>query len=182
MRRTLAAQLQREHSVKLTERLRTRLDLRRLKCVAGYLADDGEIDLASAFRWFQGNGVSVVVPYLREGKMRFTQIHSGQRFVRGAFGIAEPARIEEAPLSSIDLVLVPLVAFSSKGNRLGRGGGHYDRSLESGDRPVTLGIAHEFQLNDEFCVNPRDVALDAVVTERMWRVFRDEAKLVLVEN
>ena len=62
---------------------------------------------------------------------------------------------------------MPLVAFDRAGNRLGQGGGYYDRALAgpSDLRPVTIGVAHAFQQVESVPVEPWDVALDAVVTE-----------------
>lgn len=164
---------QRENSARLTERLRNRLDTSRFSCIAGYMADDGEVDLAKAFSWFHENAITIAVPHFRDGEMRFARLSPQEQFIRGAFGIREPDHIENVKLSTIELILLPLVAFSTSGNRLGRGGGHYDRMLEQANRPMTLGIAHEFQLNDEFSTNETDVALDAVVTEQQWRVFSE---------
>lgn len=146
------------------------------------MADDGEIDLSIAFKWFHENGILVVVPYLRNGEMRFARLSANQRLVRGAFGLWEPNDIENVELCAIDLVLLPLVAFSSTGDRLGRGGGHYDRMLEHEDRPITLGVAHEFQLNDEFSTNATDIALDAVVTEQRWRLFSEASSKAIREH
>lgn len=178
----MSPHLQHEHSARLTEKLRNRLDLSRTRCVAGYMADDGEIDLSRAFAWFHANGIAVAIPHFRDGEMRFARVVPNQQFVRGSFGIWEPDRIENMQLCTFDLMLLPLVAFSSTGNRLGRGGGHYDRALEQTEHPMTLGIAHEFQLNDEFCTNDTDVSLDAVVTEQQWRLFSDTARRVLGEG
>lgn len=168
-----------EHSARITERLRDRLNIQRLKCVAGYVADDGEIDLANTFKWFHKNAIPVAIPYLRDGAMKFGRFQPDQIFVRGEFGIWEPELIETVQLTVIDLMLVPLVAFSSEGDRLGRGGGHYDRTLNTKARPFTVGIAHEFQLSDEFSTVETDVSLDAVVTERRWRQFNSGTNPVL---
>ena len=145
------------------------------------MADDGEIDLSRAFAWFHEHGIALAVPYLRDGEMRFARVTPNQKFVRGSFGIWEPDRIENVQLCTFDVMLVPIVAFSSTGNRLGRGGGHYDRALEPTEHPMTLGIAHEFQLNDEFSTNATDVALDAVVTEQQWRLFSNTARKFIRE-
>lgn len=177
----MSPHLQHEHSARLTEKLRTRLDLSRTRCVAGYMAHDGEIDLSRAFAWFHRNEIAVAVPHFRDGEMRFARVTPNQQFVRGSFGIWEPDRIENVQVCNFDLMLVPLVAFSSTGNRLGRGGGHYDRVLGQAEHPMTLGIAHEFQLNDEFSTKATDVALDAVVTEQQWRLFSNTARIFIRE-
>ena len=175
----MSPQLQHEHSTRITEKLRSRLVLKHIGCVAGYMANDGEVDLSNAFKWFQEHGIRVTVPYLREGVMRFALLQPKQRLLRGPFGIREPDYIEQVQMSNIDLILVPLVAFSSVGERLGRGGGYYDRALDIENRPLTLGIAHEFQLSDKFSTSEMDVAMDAIVTENNWRLFNSSMNAVL---
>ena len=72
----------------------------------------------------------------------------------------------------LSLVLMPLVAFDAKGNRLGMGGGYYDRAFNQTQwpyktrRPLLVGVAHEFQRVPELPTESWDVPLDAVITER----------------
>ena len=72
---------------------------------------------------------------------------------------------------AIDLVLVPLVAFDPQRNRIGMGGGFYDRSFAfrknpDQPRPVLIGVAHELQKVDLLEPEPWDVQLDMVVTDQ----------------
>jgi len=94
------------------------------------------------------------------------------------FGIPEPPlkhRHIRMPWG-LELILLPLVAFDSDCNRLGMGGGFYDRTLAylrhrcCWRRPRLIGVAHECQRVEGLPVNEWDVALDAVITER--RVYR----------
>ena len=67
---------------------------------------------------------------------------------------------------TIDLVLVPGVAFSRKRHRLGRGGGYFDRLLGGrAAQAFKLGICFSFQIVDHMATGPNDVTMDAVVTE-----------------
>ena len=82
----------------------------------------------------------------------------------GTFGIREPAaRCPEIPLSGLDLILVPGVAFDWHGHRLGRGKGFYDRLL-AGARGVKCGIAFDEQVMNDVPVGPSDVGLDFILT------------------
>jgi 5-formyltetrahydrofolate cyclo-ligase len=82
----------------------------------------------------------------------------------GEFGIREPAaRCPEIPLSSLDLILVPGVAFDWHGRRLGRGKGFYDRLL-AGTRGVKCGIAFDEQMVNDVPVGLSDVGLDFILT------------------
>ena len=82
----------------------------------------------------------------------------------GEFGIREPAaRCPEIPLSGLDLILVPGVAFDWHGRRLGRGKGFYDRLL-AGTRGVKCGIAFDEQMVNDVPVGLSDVGLDFILT------------------
>ncbi len=76
------------------------------------------------------------------------------------------------PVESIDVVLVPLVAFDALGHRLGMGGGFYDRTFARRKRklPLLVGIAHDFQQVERLAVAPWDIDLDMVVSDR--RIYR----------
>ena len=71
-----------------------------------------------------------------------------------------------------DLIFLPLVAFNSKGQRLGMGGGYYDRTLKSKksspttQKPFLCGLAYSFQLNEDFISYDWDIELDAIATEK----------------
>ena len=81
----------------------------------------------------------------------------------GAFGIGEPVGDELVDPSSIDLVIVPAVAYDRHGNRVGRGKGYYDRLL-SRMQAVTIGICYDCQLVDSIDTQPHDLPVNIVVT------------------
>lgn len=85
----------------------------------------------------------------------------------GRYGLREPAKGEPWPVEDIDLVIVPALAFDRKGNRLGRGGGFYDRFLSQPKmQAVTCGLAFDEQLVDELPVDDHDRPVDLVVTDK----------------
>ena len=92
----------------------------------------------------------------------------------GSFGIDEPINGAPLPLSQHDVVLVPLVAFDETGQRLGQGGGFYDRAIAAAgaSRPLLIGVAHAFQQVRSVPVEAWDMPLDAVVTEERVHEFR----------
>jgi len=84
--------------------------------------------------------------------------------VIGKFGVREPAtHCAEMPLNTVDLVLVPGLAFDLQGNRLGRGQGFYDRLLGQVSG-VKCGIAYNFQLRGEVPAEPHDAKVDFIFT------------------
>ena len=81
------------------------------------------------------------------------------------FGIGEPTGPEFTDLESIDMIIVPGVAFDSHGNRMGRGRGFYDRLLKSTPNAAKIGVGYDFQLLDTIPVEPHDVPMDCVITD-----------------
>ena len=106
------------------------------------------------------NGVNLdILPYDRS------------RLQLGAFHIEEPAGDDVTGIDSIDLVVVPAVAYDPRGNRVGRGKGYYDRML-GGCRATKVGVAYDFQLVDEIDAEPHDVKVDIVITENSYIIPR----------
>jgi 5-formyltetrahydrofolate cyclo-ligase len=152
----------------------------RARSVAAYLPHGGEVDLRPLLAVAWGAGRECYLPVVGRGGMRFLPYGPGTPLRRNRYGIPEPdlpARLQARPLV-IDLVLVPLVAFDGRGNRLGMGGGYYDRTFaflhrrRHWRRPVLVGVAFGFQRVAALAPNPWDVTLDAVVTEEGLEWFR----------
>ncbi len=150
---------------------------RRARHIAFYLPNDGEVDLTPLLRraWRQGKHcyLPVLRPY-RQPRLWFRPYRRGQRLCPNRFRIDEPCRrLATRPPWSLDLVLAPLVGFDAEGNRLGMGGGFYDRSFAYlrqralRQHPPLLGVAHEFQRLPPGSLEamPWDVPLWGVVTE-----------------
>ena len=98
------------------------------------------------------NGVDLdILPYDR------TRMHLG------AFRIEEPDGYDTVDLDTIDMVVVPAVAYDRHGNRVGRGKGYYDRLL-SRMKAVTVGVGYDFQLVDDIDVEPHDRRVSIVIT------------------
>lgn len=143
--------------------------------VAGYWAMDGEIAL-HVFQLRLPPGLRYCLPVLSGETLRFAPWRPGEPLAANRHGIPEPdvaagALIEPRAMA---LVLVPLVGFDARGNRLGMGGGWYDRSFafrnESAQRaaatpPWLVGTAFAAQQVEALAAEPWDVALDAVCTE-----------------
>ena len=80
------------------------------------------------------------------------------------FGIPEPVGEVFEDLHSVDVIVVPGVAFDRNRNRMGRGRGFYDRLLKSTPNAKKIGVAFDFQMFDNIPVEPFDVPMDIVVT------------------
>ncbi|MBU0533532.1 MAG: 5-formyltetrahydrofolate cyclo-ligase [Candidatus Omnitrophica bacterium] len=86
----------------------------------------------------------------------------------GPFGILQPSKekIRNIPIESIDLVIVPGIAFDRKGNRVGKGKGFYDRFLKSINATIPkIALAFSMQIVEQISTTENDVAVDKIITE-----------------
>ncbi|MYH14314.1 MAG: 5-formyltetrahydrofolate cyclo-ligase [Gammaproteobacteria bacterium] len=149
----------------------------RSRRIAAYLGVDGEVNLRPLLDSLQRMGKLLALPVVERSsyRMSFFAHRLEAPLTRNHFGIEEPA--PGAPwinTRALDLVLAPLVAFDDQGNRLGMGGGFYDRhfgALPERLRPLLVGVAHEVQRADALPAAPWDVPLDGILTEAGWRAF-----------
>ncbi|OQA57344.1 MAG: putative 5-formyltetrahydrofolate cyclo-ligase [Candidatus Omnitrophica bacterium ADurb.Bin277] len=85
---------------------------------------------------------------------------------RGAYSIPEPRkRCPELPASQMDLIIIPGVGFDRKGNRLGRGGGYYDRLLRKAPKVPKIGVCFKEQFVKKIPVSRHDIPVDRVITD-----------------
>lgn len=142
--------------------------------IAAYLASDGEIDPSPLVQRLWQLGKKLYLPVLApfsKNKLWFARFEPGEPMVFNRYGIAEPARRRLIKPCDLDLVFTPLVAFDSRGHRLGMGAAYYDHSFAFLRRrtrlykPKLVGLAYEFQKQAALEVNSWDIPLNAVVTE-----------------
>lgn len=138
--------------------------------VAGYWAMDAEVPLLALLGG--APGFVYCLPVLQPGKrLRFAPWRAGDALVQNRFGIPEPDLAASSLLDPEDLdhVLLPLIGFDDRGQRLGTGGGYYDRSFafRLGNRqpPRLIGIAYACQQVAALPAAEWDVPLDLIATE-----------------
>ena len=96
------------------------------------------------------------------GFRSFSDPYGGTDLEMGPLGILQPG--EEAESVTPDVLFVPLVGFTERGERLGQGGGHYDRWLNKHPDTLTIGLAWDCQKLDTLPIEPHDRPLKAIVT------------------
>lgn len=150
---------------------------RTAKHIAFYAAFDGEVDITPLLLHAYNNNKNCyfpIVPKFSGQRLRFAPYSHGVAEKLNRFGISEPicwARTT-CSASKLDLVLMPLVGFDASGQRLGMGGGYYDRCFEfrrnrlRWKTPLLLGVAFECQKVDTLASRPWDVTMDACITEK----------------
>ncbi|MDY6912993.1 MAG: 5-formyltetrahydrofolate cyclo-ligase [Planctomycetota bacterium] len=152
-------------------------EFRRAGVVMLYLSICGEVDTAPIALGAWQAGKTVLAPKMlwQSRRMLAVEIHSLEtNLVTADFGLREPAEGQPRPASEIDFIVVPALAYDRKGNRLGRGGGIYDRFLASpGLRAVTCGLAFAEQVGVEVPVCDHDRPVDLLVSDAEVLRFRN---------
>ncbi len=174
-RRTLVHTPQ-DANQRICARLKRTPELRRGTNIAAYLSTDGEVNLRALVEWALERSAHVYLPIIRPGNtLRFARYRPNVPLERNRFGIFEPSIRRGAVSISprrLDVVLMPLVGFDARGNRLGMGGGYYDRTFafmhgpQRWARPRLIGIAYEIQRVPAIANASWDIPLCKVVTER----------------
>ncbi len=176
-RNALPAEDQHRAAAQLASRLAGTRLFRVCRRIACYLSNDGEIDTNSviAHVWRMRKTCYLpVLSRLTHDRLWFAPAEPGMELAPNRFGIPEPV-VQARDLvraQELDLILMPLVGFDDRGNRLGMGGGFYDRSLEflrhraRWRKPHVLGLAYDFQRISGLAPDAWDVPLQGVVTDR----------------
>ena len=143
--------------------------VREVNAVLAYVsAKDNEVDTHGIIRGLLAGGKTVHVPVMdMERKvMQWSRLLSMDELEPGRFGLLEPAaqyrRITACPTA--DVCLVPGVAFTCTGWRIGYGGGYFDRFLD-GFSGIPVGLAHEIQVVDRIPTDTHDRPVDHLITE-----------------
>ena len=153
--------------------------LKRLRHLALYWPNDGEVDLRPLLN--MGAAQQRYLPILVHGsRLRFAPWTVSSSLYANHFGIPEPRAHPRKLLrpTQLDAVLMPLVGFDDHGNRLGMGGGFYDRSFafrharHRWRKPLLIGVAFERQRCPPLPAAAWDIPLDGIVTEHGLRLFQ----------
>ena len=132
-----------------------------------YRALPEEAPAAPYAKFFQENGHAIALPaFHSEGTaMEFrlwSDPYEESDLATGPYGIMQPGRYAEKVTP--DVIFAPLVGFTANGERIGQGGGHYDRWLAANPAAMAVGMAWDVQLVDELPTEPHDIPLKAIVT------------------
>lgn len=151
--------------------------LKQNRCIASYHSFSGEIDTVEINKALRLAGHHMALPVIHpeeKGLMDFYSYETPEDLILNRFKIPEPVVSEENLVQPhhLEVVIVPLVGFNEKGERLGMGGGYYDRMLKKiSCECLTLGLAYDFQLIPEIKSQPWDMPLDEVITPTKHYIF-----------
>lgn len=175
-RRALSPQQRSQYAEQFARHFSKTPLFRNSKRIAFYLANDGELDVSGVMAIAWAMGKQCFLPVLMEvhdKRLLFAEYQPDAPLVTNQFGIPEPHVSKKHCFSArqLDLILMPLVGFDTRGNRIGMGGGYYDRSLaylkirSSWYKPVLAGVGYSFQQVDVIASEPWDVPMRYVATE-----------------
>jgi len=151
--------------------------------IAFYMAENGELNPHEILEAAWDQGKQCYLPVLANGggeHLVLVRYEKNDLLHQNRYGILEPMVTAEKTIESekLDLVLVPLVAFDLKGNRLGMGAGYYDKTFEfklkNHEKPVLIGLGYEFQKADQIASESWDVPMDSIATEK--QIYHVEKK------
>lgn len=151
--------------------------LKQNRCIASYHSFSGEIDTVEINKALRLAGHHMALPVIHpeeKGLMDFYSYEKPEDLILNRFKIPEPVVSEKNLVQphKLEVVIVPLVGFNEKGERLGMGGGYYDRMLKKiSCECLTLGLAYDFQLIPEIKSQPWDMPLDEVITPTKHYIF-----------
>ena len=152
----------------------------RHRHIALYLSSDGEIDTRYILSFLKKTPSKIYLPTihpLNKHQIVFCRFRNFANLTKNRFGISEPhfSSKDLIAAQNLSLVLFPLVAFDSMGNRLGMGGGFYDKAFKfklgaANSPPRLIGLAHDFQKQKQLPTEPWDIKLHGVMTDKkMYR-------------
>lgn len=145
---------------------------REASYILAYVSKGREVDTRGIILHALANGKRVYAPVAdaSSGTMEYYRIFDIYSLRKGAFGIMEPEAKEQnkfIPGEGRGLILVPGVAFDRSGNRIGMGGGYYDRYLASLDEGIkSISPAFSFQITDYIPAERHDLPVDCIITEK----------------
>ncbi|HEX5276551.1 MAG TPA: 5-formyltetrahydrofolate cyclo-ligase, partial [Fluviicoccus sp.] len=167
-RRSISQRQQASAARQLVGRLSLWPPFRQAKRIAFYLPVNGEISPLPLIRRSMQQGKTCFLPVIRAfpaGRLRFVRYRPGQRLHRQRWNIREPRQGRGISAAALDMVMLPLTGFDGQGNRLGMGGGYYDRTLAGlSNRALRVGLAHDCQRVDVVPACAWDIRLHAAAT------------------
>ena len=126
--------------------LRELPEYRQAETIYGYLPYNQEVRLIPILEQALREGKRVAVPKIREKEMHFVYLEDFSRIQPGPGGVPEPIADTPVACDKTALVILPGLAFDEAGNRIGYGGGYYDRFLSREPDHPTVALCYDFQV------------------------------------
>ena len=152
------------------DNLSKKINLSKNKIIGGYFPINFEFDCLQILKKFYSNGYGISLPIInRNHQMDFYKWSPNDPLIISSFGIPQPLKLKKV---YPDIIFVPLVAFDKYKNRIGYGGGFYDRYLEKISqikKCITIGLAFSHQKVNKIDFENFDKKLDLILTEKLMQ-------------
>ena len=159
-RRMMSAEERTAQSALILSQLEKMTVFQEAKTVLLYYPKNNEVDVLPLFKRYKRDKV-LLLPVTHRRGMTANPYEGNDKMHRGKVGIPEPTTPPYE--GEIDLIIIPAVAFDKQGNRLGRGGGYYDRFLKKQSHATFIGVGYDFQLVDEVPVRQHDQKMHRII-------------------
>ena len=150
----------------LTELFVATEQYRQAKTVYGYLPYNQEVRTTGLLQRALQEGKRVAVPKIYGDEMRFIYLDDLSLVEKSSFGIPEPIADEPVADDPTALVLMPGLAFTKRGDRMGYGGGYYDKFLANEPHHPTVALCYDFQIVDRIPTDDHDIPVDIVLSAK----------------
>lgn len=178
-RRATSKQQQRAAGNAILRHVQHHATLATARKIGVYLSAFGEVDTAPLIEWCFKHAKQLYLPQVRHLDQRLLWLRvsrrqwQNRRFHPHRLGMLQPRHQRGMAVQQLDVLIMPLLGFDATGNRLGMGGGFYDRTLSgTAKHPFRLGIAYDFQRVEQLNRKPWDQGLDAVATPQYFYRFK----------
>lgn len=162
-RNQLSQQAVVQQAQKIFEQVKSLINKHSPKSIHLYLAINNEVDTSAIVHFLHQNNITVLVPKTYpKGKLEWCILQADEPLKKGMFGTSIPVS-ENISTSIPEMVLVPAVGFDQQGNRLGYGGGYYDRFLAQYPQAIKVGLAYPFQILETVKTEPHDIPMDIIL-------------------
>ena len=154
----------------IIDNLSNKINLSKNKIIGGYFPINFEFDCLQILKKFYSNGYGISLPIIKSNhQMDFYIWDINDPLTMSSFGIPQPLKLKKV---YPDIIFVPIVAFDNYRNRIGYGGGFYDRYLEKIShikKCITIGLAFSHQKVNKINVENFDRKLDLILTEKLMQ-------------
>lgn len=171
LRNALSAEEQSDLSYNITEKVVSHYDFGRAKNILIYMHYNSEVQTDGIILYAFMLGKRVFIPKVEGQEMNFYEIHDLKECVNGFRGIQEPPQSAEVFRLSSDapkdetLVILPGLGFDNECNRIGYGGGYYDKYLTANPNCMKMAIGYDVQCIDAVPTEETDIRMDIIITD-----------------
>lgn len=163
MKRAMSPEEIEAHSAALTEKFCSSTQYRNAKTVYGYMPYNQEVRTIPLMERALADGKRVAVPKVYGDEMKFIYMTDLSMTEKSDMGIPEPVADEPVADDPTALVLMPGLAFTQRGDRMGYGGGYYDKFLAREPDHPTVALCYAFQMVEELPTQEHDIPVDLVL-------------------